>query len=614
MAPKVLVVIVTHQGEKWLEECLAPFANDRDGIDVLVVDNASEDLTCEKIKLNYPFVELYASAVNLGFGAANNIGIEKALANEAYQGVFLLNQDASVSAETIRCLAEYCLKNRGIGILSPLHYADREGALERGFAQYITKAKLNAKTEGAKLWHEIPFVNAALWYIPRATLASVGLFSPLFDHYGEDLDYVYRVRANGFIVAYAPSLKGYHFRDSGTIPLAKSVRLEAVYHLAQWISPLRSCVSQAIAGPISFCMKGLLSLLKGRTPLFKLYRNELRYLLSKRKLRALWINRPPYDPDAFRGYQENVRQKAPIAVFAYDRPAHLQRLLYDLQGQQEAAQTNLFVFCDGAKGAEDCSRVEQVKQIAYSLKGFATVTVIPQTENIGLARSIVLGVSHVLSIHPNVIVLEDDLRLSPYALRWANDALHKFQNNEHIAHLNLGTFFESPLLPSGFLSHFIGSWGWATWREKWFRYWTPNGKTLLETIREQPDVKARLKYGPCMDFMRMLARQVEGKNNSWAIRWHASLALCNQLSYTANPALAANEGFDGTGVHCSNDGRYSYPTAPYPVYSQLVSPYEELPLARKILTRYYGLRNNKVIKGYYRLKALLRKYLHLKWP
>ena len=98
--PEVYVVIVTCNGEKWVENCFDSLKNSSYPVETIVVDNSSTDNTVPRIKKAYSDVILIESDINLGFGRANNIGIKYALENQA-DYVFLLNQDAWIEKETI---------------------------------------------------------------------------------------------------------------------------------------------------------------------------------------------------------------------------------------------------------------------------------------------------------------------------------------------------------------------------------------------------------------------------------------------------------------------------------------------------------------------------------
>ena len=92
---RTLVIVVTFNGRKWMDGCLGSLRRSARKADVLVVDNASTDGTAEYVREHFPECRLLACQDNLGFGQANNLGLESAV-REGYEFVYLLNQDARV--------------------------------------------------------------------------------------------------------------------------------------------------------------------------------------------------------------------------------------------------------------------------------------------------------------------------------------------------------------------------------------------------------------------------------------------------------------------------------------------------------------------------------------
>src|ERR1700748_1259466 len=113
----------------------------------------------------------------------------------------------------------------------------------------------------------------------------------------------------------------------------------------------------------------------------------------------------------------------PIVVFAFDRPDHLQRTLRALASCPEAAASALKVYCDGARRESDEARVREVREVASAAQGFASVEIIARERNVGLAPSIIDGVTRHVQQHGRVIVLEDDILVSPYFLRYMHEGL-----------------------------------------------------------------------------------------------------------------------------------------------------------------------------------------------
>ena len=175
-------------------------------VNIIVVDNKSTDTTVQIVR-KYPEVQLLLSETNLGFGKANNLGIKTAMAQHA-DYVFLLNQDTWIFPNTIQNLVEAAEMHPEFGILSPLHFSADEKNLDANFQNYFNK-KIRKISDNMVY---VPFVNAAAWLIPRRVINKVGFFEPLFDHYGEDRNYVNRVLFHQFQVIVVENSKICHDR------------------------------------------------------------------------------------------------------------------------------------------------------------------------------------------------------------------------------------------------------------------------------------------------------------------------------------------------------------------------------------------------------------------
>lgn len=295
---------------------------------------------------------------------------------------------------------------------------------------------------------------------------------------------------------------------------------------------------------------------------------------------------------------------APILLFVYNRPDHLKRVVSSLQTNALAKDSDLFIYSDAARNELDYASVEEVRKIVRDIKGFKSITIVERTENWGLARSIIDGVTKVIAEYGRVIVVEDDLVLAPYFLQFMNDALEEYKDEERVGHIQACDFTKDPSLPDTFLIKWTGSWGWATWQRAW-QHFNPNGKDLLRQLEERGLTRAfdfNGKYG----FTRMLRHQIEGKNNSWAIRWNASLFLKDILSLNVGRSLVSNEGFDGSGTNCGSGGLYDSDLYVKRLPVVKISPIEENREARKAFERYYGRTNSFWAKAVRRIKRTLK--------
>ncbi|MEG2151339.1 MAG: glycosyltransferase family 2 protein, partial [Bacteroidaceae bacterium] len=228
---KILAIIVSYNFEHWINQCLGSLRQSIQPVDIVVIDNCSLDATTSIIEKHYPEVRLIKNEKNLGFGHANNIGMRIAL-QEEYNAVLLLNQDAWIDAQTIGTLANLLSIKPQYGIISPVHLNGKGNKLDQGFATYIGITDLTKITKVPVI--PATFINAACWMIPTSVLRVIGGFSPLFYHYGEDKDYINRLKYHGYLLGYSPNVFGYHDREYREVTPATFFRSEQVYLLSEY--------------------------------------------------------------------------------------------------------------------------------------------------------------------------------------------------------------------------------------------------------------------------------------------------------------------------------------------------------------------------------------------
>lgn len=203
----------------WLDKCLGSI--DFSKYKAVVIDNNSTDDTVSYIKANFSEVILFEEKENLGFGKANNKGINYALEQGA-EYFFLLNQDAWVMPDTLDKLYEVSKKHPEYGILSPIHLSGKGNALDYSFSNYI--APIKCKDLYSDLYfknftkeiYELGFVNAAAWLLTRNCIETVGGFSPSFFHYAEDSNYCQRVNYHNLKIGILPQTTINHDREQRT--------------------------------------------------------------------------------------------------------------------------------------------------------------------------------------------------------------------------------------------------------------------------------------------------------------------------------------------------------------------------------------------------------------
>lgn len=309
----------------------------------------------------------------------------------------------------------------------------------------------------------------------------------------------------------------------------------------------------------------------------------------------------------------SVTTRAPIALFVYNRPEHTHRTVEALAANKGAAESPLFIFSDAPRTPAAAPLVEQVRAYVRTVTGFAQVTVIEREANMGLARSIIDGVTGLTGRYGRVIVLEDDLATAPGFLSFMNDALNAYVDDPRV--LSVCGYMYPVVFDTPADTLFLRaphSWGWATWKDRWSLF-RPDGEALLQELEARLLLGAFDANGP-HDYTRMLRDQIAGRNDSWFIRWYAASLLADRLSLYPVRSLVSNIGIDGSGVHCA-EWRFD----PYAVQLQggrlkvdVAEPVES-EAAKATLARYYRrVQWLRYVNFAYRKLAPLRRLAG--WP
>lgn len=281
----------------------------------------------------------------------------------------------------------------------------------------------------------------------------------------------------------------------------------------------------------------------------------------------------------------NGRKLAPIALFAYNRPDHFRRTVEALAGNDEAKESDLVIYSDAPKTPEQTPRVQQVRDYIRTIKGFRSVRVIERSENLGLARSIISGVTELVSSHGRVIVIEDDIVTSPSFLRYMNEGLDLYADEQQVASIHGYNYPIKDALPETFFLRGADCWGWATWKRAWDKF-EPDGNKLLSQLRQKKLVRS-FDLDGSYGFSKMLERQIRGENDSWAIRWHASVFLAGMLTLYPGKSLVQNIGFDGSGTNSKAYEQFTTSLANPIGHIRKIEAVEDM-AARAALARYFG--------------------------
>lgn len=246
---------------------------------------------------------------------------------------------------------------------------------------------------------------------------------------------------------------------------------------------------------------------------------------------------------------------APIVLFAYNRPEHTRKTIESLRLNDFAGDSDLFIYSDAAKNEPAGAAVQEVRDYLKTISGFKSVTVVERSDNWGLARSIIDGTTTLCSQFGRVIVLEDDLVTSPHFLRFMNEALILYANDERVISIHGYVSPVSSPLPETFFLRGADCWGWATWQRGWSEFESDSAPLLAELIRRK--LTGKFDYDGAYPHTNMLRMQMSGRVDSWAIRWHASAFLKEKLTLYPGKSLVANIGNDSSGTHCDATDMFS---------------------------------------------------------
>ena len=210
---KVSIIIVTYNGKKWIKKCIASCLASDYPVDIIVVDNGSTDETLDLLPKDS--IHLRALNHNLGFGPANNLGMVLAFEELGADYVFLLNQDAYISTDAIGELVKCHQQYPNLGLISPMHYDGLDKEFDYRFKIYYSRSKPCKEHEGLRT---VKFVNAAAWFLPKATIMKVGGFDPIFSHTGEDDNLCQRIRHRKLPIVIAEKSRIQHDRQNRVKP------------------------------------------------------------------------------------------------------------------------------------------------------------------------------------------------------------------------------------------------------------------------------------------------------------------------------------------------------------------------------------------------------------
>lgn len=297
---------------------------------------------------------------------------------------------------------------------------------------------------------------------------------------------------------------------------------------------------------------------------------------------------------------------APICLFVYKRQNLTELTINYLKENLYSKESDLYIFSDAAKYNDEDKSVNEVREYINGIDGFNNIYIKEQTSNLGLANSIISGVTEVINKFGKIIVLEDDLITSKYFLKYMNEALDKYQNEDRVISIHGYIYPIKKKLPYTFFIKGTDCWGWGTWKNRWDLF-EKDGQLLLKQLREN-NLLYSFDHNGSTNNVKMLRRQIRGEIDSWAIRWHASAFLKDKLTLYPGKSLVNNIGMGGASTHVKHTSIYNTNISSEPIPIDDI-PIEENDFAKKELENFYiSIRPNFIKRYYKKLKFLLGLY------
>lgn len=246
---------------------------------------------------------------------------------------------------------------------------------------------------------------------------------------------------------------------------------------------------------------------------------------------------------------------APIILFVYNRLFHTKKTIEALKQNLLASESQLYIYSDGYKNDKDKETVIEVRNYLKTIKGFKKISIIEQTENKGLSKSIIHGITEIINKYEKAIILEDDIVTSPYFLNFMNDSLNFYQGIKKIWHISGWNYpIANENLQSTFLWRTMNCWGWATWKDRWEKY-EKNPKKLINTFTKD-DIN-RFNLDGATNFWEQVSKNKKNEMNTWAIFWYAIIFQNNGLCLNPSKSFVDNIGFDGSGTNTGYRDNYT---------------------------------------------------------
>lgn len=240
---------------------------------------------------------------------------------------------------------------------------------------------------------------------------------------------------------------------------------------------------------------------------------------------------------------------APICLFTYIRLAETRQTIEALQNNFLANESDLIIFSDGAKDKSSQDKIEKVREYIRTVSGFKSIQIIESSVNKGLANSIIAGVTQIIEKYGKVIVLEDDLITSRNFLDYMNQGLENYFSIPKIFSISGYSYpldYSTDYIYDASFAYRAYSWGWGTWKDRWEKVdWSMSD---YDNFRHSRKDQKLFNMGGS-DLTRMLRQQMDGKLDSWYIRWVYHQYKLDLYDVFPKISKVNNIGFTKTATH-----------------------------------------------------------------
>jgi GT2 family glycosyltransferase len=221
---QVTVIIANWNLKRSTAECIQSIGQLDVPTRILIVDNGSVDGSVSYLTDRFSEIELLALDENLGFGAACNLAIERALDDPACEFVFLLNNDAVIHPHALHQMLRVAESEPQVGILGPKIYDSRRrnilwyaGARCRPWVlASVDTGRGEVDCGQYDRRTDVDFVFGAAMLIRRSVIEDVGMFDPRFFLYLEDMDLCLRAKRYGYRIRFVPEAHVWHQGSAST--------------------------------------------------------------------------------------------------------------------------------------------------------------------------------------------------------------------------------------------------------------------------------------------------------------------------------------------------------------------------------------------------------------